>query len=79
QEQISAELMKIRFAAKQLEALCDSVRGMVDEVRRYERAIRDLCVEKAGMPRSHFIKVFPGNETNLKWVDQEIAAHKPYG
>ncbi|GIX27548.1 RNA polymerase sigma factor RpoD [Pelomicrobium sp. G1] len=79
QEQISAELMKIRFAAKQVEALCDSVRGMVDEVRRYERAIMDLCVEKAGMPRSHFIKAFPGNETNLKWVDQEIAAHKPYG
>jgi RNA polymerase primary sigma factor len=79
QEQISAELMKIRFAAKQVEALCDSVRGMVDEVRRYERAIMDLCVEKAGMPRSHFIKAFPGNETNLKWVEQEIAAHKPYG
>jgi RNA polymerase primary sigma factor len=79
QEQISAELMKIRFAAKQVEALCDSVRGMVDEVRRYERAIMDLCVEKAGMPRSHFIKAFPGNETNLKWVDQEIAARKPYG
>ncbi len=79
QEQISAELMKIRFAAKQVEALCDSVRGMVDEVRRYERTIMDLCVEKAGMPRSHFIKAFPGNETNLKWVDQEIAARKPYG
>ncbi|WP_442954737.1 RNA polymerase sigma factor RpoD [Pelomicrobium sp.] len=78
QEQISAELMKIRFAAKQVEALCDSVRGMVDEVRRYERAIMDLCVEKASMPRTHFIKSFPGNETNLKWVDQEIAARKPY-
>ncbi|TXF13125.1 RNA polymerase sigma factor RpoD [Pelomicrobium methylotrophicum] len=78
QEQISAELMKIRFAAKQVEALCDTVRGMVDEVRKYERAIMDLCVEKAGMPRNHFIKTFPGNETNLKWVDQEVAARKPY-
>ena len=22
------------------------------------------------MPRPHFIKVFPGNETNLRWVKQ---------
>src|SRR3546814_20760109 len=30
------------------------------------------------MPRSHFIKVFPGNETNLDWVLQEVAGGHPY-
>jgi RNA polymerase primary sigma factor len=29
------------------------------------------------MPRAHFIKVFPGNETNLDWVDGEVAAGTP--
>src|SRR5690606_17177484 len=65
------ELTVFRFSAKQVEALCDQVRSMVDEVRSYERKIMEFCVDKAGMPRQHFIKVFPGNEGNLNWLDAE--------
>jgi RNA polymerase primary sigma factor len=78
QEDISRELMMIRFSAKQIEALCESVRRQVDEVRSFERAIMELCVEKAGMPRAYFIKVFPGNEEDLEWVRREIQARKAY-
>jgi RNA polymerase primary sigma factor len=78
QEEISRELMMIRFSAKQIEALCESVRRQVDEVRSFERSIMELCVEKAGMPRAHFIKVFPGNEEDLEWVRREMQARKPY-
>jgi RNA polymerase primary sigma factor len=78
QSEISQELMMIRFSAKQIEALCDSVRRMVDEVRTRERAIMELCVEKAGMPRQHFIKNFPGNEEDIEWVNRESAARKSY-
>jgi RNA polymerase primary sigma factor len=78
QEDISRELMMIRFSAKQIEALCDSVRRTVEEVRSYERAIMELCVDKASMPRSYFIKTFPGNEEDLEWVRREIAGRKQY-
>jgi RNA polymerase primary sigma factor len=78
QEQISGELMGIRFSVKQVESLCDSLRSLVDEVRGYERAIMELCVNKGGMPRQHFIQKFIGNEDNLEWVAEEIAAGKPY-
>jgi RNA polymerase primary sigma factor len=78
QDQISAALMGIRFSARQVEALCDSLRRLVDEVRTYEREIMDLCVNKAGMPRTHFIKNFPGNEEELDWVAREVAARRPY-
>jgi RNA polymerase primary sigma factor len=78
-EQISGELLHIRFTVRTIERLCDSVRSMVDQVRRHERAIQNLCVEKAGMPRPHFIKVFPGNETSQRWIKNEIAAGRPYG
>ncbi|HEY9792496.1 MAG TPA: RNA polymerase sigma factor RpoD, partial [Candidatus Obscuribacterales bacterium] len=78
QERISAELMAIRFSAKMVERLCETQRGLVDEMRGYERRIMELCVTKAGMPRNHFIKAFPGNESNLDWVAQEIALGKPY-
>ena len=78
QSQISDELMQFRFSAKQVDALCDTMRGLVEEVRSYERSIQELCVVKAHMPRPHFIKVFPMNEENMDWVKQEIAAKKPY-
>ena len=75
---ISDELMKFRFTAKQVDALCDTMRGLVEEVRRSERAIQDMCVTKGKMPRAHFIKTFPGNEDNLQWLDQELKTKKPY-
>jgi RNA polymerase primary sigma factor len=80
QQQISGELMNIRFTSRSIERLCDSVRDMVERVRRSERKIQQICVDKVKMPRPHFIKVFPGNETSLAWVDAEIeAAPKTYG
>jgi RNA polymerase primary sigma factor len=79
QEHISAELMGIRFSAKMVERLCDAQRGLVEEVRSFERKIMELCVVKAGMPRNHFVKVFPGNESNLDWAAQEAATDKPHG
>ena len=74
QEQVSAELMNIRFTARTTERLCDAVRHMVDQARSHERKILNLCVEKAGMPRAHFIKSFPGHETDLDWLKEEISA-----
>jgi RNA polymerase primary sigma factor len=78
QEAISNELLGIRFTAKVVEKLCDTLRGQVDEVRHIEKQILDVAVNKCGMPRAHFIKVFPGNETNLQWVDGEVNAGHAY-
>jgi RNA polymerase primary sigma factor len=78
QEGISSDLMEIRFTAKMVEKLCDTLRGQVDDIRSLERGLLSICVDKCGMPREHFIKVFPGNETNLKWADKEVKAGKGY-
>jgi len=78
QKLISAELLTIRFTAKVVERLCDTLRGQMDQVRSIERAVLELCVNKCGMPRAHFIKVFPGSETDLDWVDGEVDAGYPY-
>ncbi len=77
-ESISEELMKIRFSAKQIETLCDGVRKLVEEVRTYERTILALCVDKARMPRQHFIKEFPGKETSARWIRSEVESGKPW-
>ena len=78
QDVISTELLGIRFTAKIVEKLCDTLRGQMDEVRAIERAVLDICVNRCGMPRAHFIKVFPGNETDLEWVQREVDCAYPY-
>jgi RNA polymerase primary sigma factor len=78
QETISSELLGIRFTAKVVEKLCDTLRDQVNQVRQIERQILDVAVNKCNMPRPHFIKVFPGNETNLDWIDGEVTANHNY-
>src|ERR1700712_704410 len=78
QQAISSELMTIRFTVKTIEKLCAILRSQVDDVRRYERELRKILVDKCGMPQEYFIKNFPPNILNLKWAEKEVAAGKPY-
>ena len=78
QQSISAELMTIRFTVKTIEKLCGILRSQVDDVRRYERELRKILVDKCGMPQEYFIKHFPPNILNLKWADKEVASNKGY-
>ncbi len=78
QEEIQGDLMSIRFTAKAVEKLCDTLRGQVDDVRGLERAIRDICVAKVGMSQQYFIGTFPGRETDLQWALAEAARAPAY-
>ncbi|MBF5006085.1 RNA polymerase sigma factor RpoD [Diaphorobacter caeni] len=78
QHDISAELMTIRFTAKTIEKLCDMLRAQVDDVRKKERELRRIIVDKCGMPQETFIKDFPPNLLNLQWVEKQAAAGKPW-
>ncbi|HYW57757.1 MAG TPA: RNA polymerase sigma factor RpoD [Polaromonas sp.] len=78
QKALSDELMTVRFTAKTIEKLCDLLRGQVLDVRKKERELRRIIVEKCGMPQEIFIKDFPPNLLNLKWVEKQVAANKPW-
>ena len=78
QRALSDELMTIRFTARTIEKLCDMVRAQVDDVRKKERELRRIIVDKCGMPQDVFIKDFPPNLLNLQWVVKQAAAGKPW-
>ncbi len=78
QEQISKHLMEVRFTARTVEKLCDLLRSQVDEVRRHEREIRRIVVDRCGMSQEDFIKSFPGHQLDLKWAEKLAASNKPY-
>ncbi|MHC6223635.1 RNA polymerase sigma factor RpoD [Pseudomonas sp. X10] len=63
-----AELfMPIKLVPKQFEVLVDRVRGALERLRAQERAIMQLCVRDARMPRADFLRLFPGNEVDQTW------------
>jgi RNA polymerase primary sigma factor len=78
QESIQDELMSLRFTAKTVERLCDSLRAQVDEVRAIEKQIYEITVNKCGMPRTHFLKHFPGHEADTRWTSREADSAEPY-
>jgi len=78
----SAELAdaftKFKLVPRELDKLIRKMRAMLEAVRVQERAVMNLCVTKAKMPRKLFIGSFPKNETNLDWVNEHLKAKKPY-
>jgi RNA polymerase primary sigma factor len=78
QHALSAELMTVRFTVKTIDRLCAMLRSQVDEVRRHERDIRRIAVDRCGMPQQRFIEQFPANALNLAWVQAEAAAGRIY-
>ncbi len=78
QSALTEKLMTIRFTAKAIEKLCDTVRQQVEMVRKKERELRKIIVEKCGMPQDKFVADFPPNLLNLQWVQKQAAAGKPW-
>jgi len=78
QKALSEELMTIRFTARTIERLCEMVRAQVEDVRKKERQLRRIIVDKCGMPQDVFVKDFPTHLLNLKWVEKQAAAGKPW-
>ncbi len=88
QKLLSDELMTIRFTAKAIEKLCDMVRGQVDDIRKKERELRRIIVDKCGYSQDNFIADFSGRDKNgnrvasqllnLKWIEKQAAAGKPW-
>jgi len=75
---MSDTFLQLTLAPKQLELLCTNVRNMLAMIRQQERLITRLCVQKSKMPRREFISSFPKHETDLNWLDEQLAKNKPY-
>ena len=71
-----AELfMPIKLVPKQYDALVNHVRDALERLRAQERAIMQLCVRDARMPRADFLRLFPGKEIDTEWT-AELAKGK---
>ncbi|MHB8406194.1 MAG: RNA polymerase sigma factor RpoD [Gammaproteobacteria bacterium] len=77
-KQLAETLMLLKLTPRMTDMLTGGLRRLVDTIRSHERQIMGLCVGKAGMPRKDFIKSFPENETNVRWIDRQIKSKRKW-
>ncbi|MBA2651400.1 MAG: RNA polymerase sigma factor RpoD [Tatlockia sp.] len=71
-EIMSDSFLKLKLTSRQVDKLTRHFRQLRNHIRDFERAIMRLCIEKARIPRKLFIDTFPGQETDLKWLDDLV-------
>jgi len=77
QAELIEGLMEIKFVPKIVEFLWETIRGRVEVIRGFEKAIMDIAVSDAGISRKEFIDMFVSNETDDKlYVNLKKAAKK---
>jgi len=75
---IKETMMGVKISPKLFDLLQRIITTYMDEVKRFEKEIRGLVVNKAGLPMDEFRKTFIGNETKLTWIDKYIRAKRKY-
>ena len=73
-----ATIMGVKIAPKLFDILQRIIIAYMDEIKRFEREIREIVVETAGVSMDEFRKTFIGNETKLTWIDKYIRAKRKY-
>ena len=73
-----ADLMEIKLLPLFIDKLSANLKDIINRIRTNERAILDICVKQAKMPRRTFIETFKANETNLDWIENHLKSGEKY-
>jgi RNA polymerase primary sigma factor len=76
--QLEQQFVMLKLVPRIVEILTANLRRTIDRIRTHERAIMDICIKQAEMPRKNFITSFPDNETDLGWIDRQIKGNHKY-
>ena len=74
-ETMSESFLKLKLTSRQVDRLTRHFRQLRNHVREFERNIMRICIERGKIPRKLFIDTFPGNETDLEWLDKLVKQH----
>ena len=77
-EKIIQTIMEVRIAPKVFEILQKIATSYMDEVKRYEKEIRIVVVDEAGITMEEFLKSFVNRESDISWIEKYIRAKRKY-
>ncbi|CAL4318033.1 RNA polymerase sigma factor RpoD [Buchnera aphidicola] len=68
-KKLSLIFKQFKLAPKQFNYLIKNMRYVVQKIRKHEKNLMKLCIEKCKIPKKIFIKLFLEYETNQKWIE----------
>ncbi len=76
--ELADRFLEMKLNVRQIDAMAEALRDLTEEVRQSERGLMEICIERARFPRKEFVRSYPGHESDIHWIDQQIAAGRPY-
>jgi len=76
--ELADQFTQFKLVPRFFEYLVSNLRGVIGRIRMQERAIMEICVQRAQMPRREFVATFPQRETDTGWLQDQVDAGKPY-
>ncbi len=73
---MSGAFLEFKYTPALINRLTTELHLIINRVRKLERHILSLAVNKAHMPRKIMITTFPQNEVNIKWIDKYCKGHE---
>ncbi|WP_368072873.1 RNA polymerase sigma factor RpoD [Acidithiobacillus thiooxidans] len=70
--ELAERFLEIKLNGRQIDVMADALRALTDGVRQCERELMEICIERARFPRKEFVRSYPGHESDLGWIDQQI-------
>jgi len=77
-DEMAEMFMFLKLPAKMVDHLVDRLRYAVSRTREHERAIMQMAVRQAKMPKQTFVRSFTENEANHKWLDSVLSGKQKW-
>jgi len=68
----------LKLPAKMVDHLVDRLRFAVTQTREHERAIMQMAVRQAKMPKTTFVRSFTGNEADKLWLGSVLSGKQKW-
>jgi len=77
-QSLADRFLEMKLNVRQIDLMADALRNLTEEVRQAERELMTLCIDRAGFPRKEFVRSYPSHESDIAWLDSQIAAGRPH-
>jgi RNA polymerase primary sigma factor len=69
-EQLGLIFCEFKWAPPYLKKMLSGFTPIMEDIRKREKAIMEMCVRRARIPRKDFLDVFVDHETEAAWLEQ---------
>ena len=75
---LAEQFLEFKTTPQFFKELTELLTDSITRIHEQERIIMNLAIDRSKMPRSEFVKTFPGHEANTEWLDVQLLSQKEY-